>query len=136
MVDLEKLDATHAKLTCGLITEIAEKFPDEVADLVNAYLPLAREVRALRAIAELRPLATRLAKSRAKYPNGATIMSLLDEAGEVAHAVNKYEPADRVREELLDVACVAMRLYAGEVDEGIAMDGLVQVRKDGEKRHG
>lgn len=52
MVDLEKLDATHAKLTCGLITEVAERFPDEVADLVNAYLPLAREVRALRALAE------------------------------------------------------------------------------------
>ena len=48
MVDLEKLDATHAKLTCGLITEVAERFPDEVADIVNAYLPLAREVRALR----------------------------------------------------------------------------------------
>lgn len=90
----------------------------------------------LRDLDELRPLAIRLAKSRAKYPSGATIMSLLDEAGEVAHAVNKYEPADRVRDELLDVACVAMRLYAGEVDDGIAMDGLVQVRKDGEKRHG
>lgn len=133
MVDLEKLDKAHANLVCGHITEVAERFPDEVADIVNAYLSLAHEVRALRTLDELRPLAARIAKSRAKYPNGATIMALLDEAGEVARAVNKYEPADRVREELLDVACVAMRLYAGEVDSGIAMDGIVQVRKEVER---
>lgn len=62
------------------------------------------------------PLFDRVAAGREKYPAGCTLLSLLDEAGEVAHAVNKGEPADRVRAELLDVAAVAMRLYFGEVD--------------------
>lgn len=79
---------------------------------------------------DLAPLTQRLAKSRAKYPNGCTVLSLIDEAGEVAHAVNKYEPAERVREELLDVASVAMRLYLGEIDRGLKMDGLIQRRSE------
>lgn len=79
---------------------------------------------------ELAPLRARLAKGRAKYPNGCTAISLLDEAGEVAHALNKYEAADRVRDEILDVASVAMRLYLGEVDTGLTIDGLVQRRTD------
>jgi hypothetical protein len=65
---------------------------------------------------ELAPLAARIAKGRAKYPTGCTLLSLLDEAGEVAHAVNKRESHERVRDELLDVAAVAMRLYFGEID--------------------
>jgi hypothetical protein len=77
---------------------------------------------------ELGPLAARIAKGRRKYANGCTVLSLLDEAGEVAHAVNKYEPAERIREELLDVAAVAMRLYFGEIDRGLEIDGLVQRR--------
>lgn len=77
---------------------------------------------------ELAPLSARIAKGRAKYANGCTVLSLIDETGEVAHAVNKYEPADRIRDELLDVAAVAMRLYFGEIDRGLEMDGLVQRR--------
>lgn len=78
---------------------------------------------------ELFPLAVRIEKGRQKYPNGCTVLSLLDEAGEVAHAVNKYEAEARIREELLDVAVVAMRLYFGEIDRGLEIDGLVQRRK-------
>lgn len=77
---------------------------------------------------ELFPLAVRIEKGRQKYPNGCTVLSLIDEAGEVAHAVNKYEPAERIREELLDVAAVAMRLYFGEIDRGLEIDGLEQKR--------
>lgn len=69
------------------------------------------------AVDGLTPLRLRMGHGRAKYPNGCTVLSLLDEAGELAHAVNKGEPVDRVRDELLDVAAVAMRLYLGEVDE-------------------
>lgn len=87
---------------------------------------LAAEVERLK---EFLPLVERLAKGRAKYPSGCTLLSLIDEAGEVAHAVNKYESVERVREELLDVAAVAMRLYLGEIDRGLEMDGLVQRRR-------
>lgn len=61
-------------------------------------------------------LAKRMAKGREKYPLGCTVASLLDEAGEFTHAVNKEEGRVRLRDELLDVAAVAMRLYLGEVD--------------------
>lgn len=77
---------------------------------------------------ELAPLRARMAKGRAKYPNGCTAMSLVDEAGEVAHAINKGESFERVRDELLDVAGVAMRLYLGEVDAENVLEGLVQRR--------
>lgn len=77
---------------------------------------------------ELSPLARRIEKGRAKYANGCTVLSLIDETGEVAHAVNKYESEDRIRDELLDVAAVAMRLYFGEIDRGLEIDGLVQRR--------
>jgi len=75
-------------------------------------------------------LAERIEKGRVKYPEGCTALSLFDEAGEVAHALNKREPVDRVRAELLDVAVVAMRLYFGEIDRGLEIDGLVQRRTD------
>lgn len=61
-------------------------------------------------------LAKRMSKGREKYPRGCTVLSLLDEAGEFTHAVNKEEHLTRMRDELLDVAAVAMRLYLGEVD--------------------
>lgn len=55
MVDLEKLDATHAKLTCGLITEVAERFPDEVMNSRDAHTlsDVVAELAALRALAEV-----------------------------------------------------------------------------------
>lgn len=80
---------------------------------------------------ELAPLRARMEKGRAKYPNGCTVTSLQDEVGEVVHAINKYESEERVRDELLDVAGVAMRLYLGEIDRGLTIDGLVQRRTDG-----
>ena len=84
---------------------------------------------------ELAPLREEMAKGRAKYPRGCTVLSLLDEVGEVAHAVNKYQGVAHVRDELLDVAAVAMRLYLGEIDRGLTIDGLEQQRKtdDGER---
>ena len=82
----------------------------------------------------IRPLVARINKGRAKYPNGCTVLSLVDEAGEVAHAVNKYETEERVRDELLDVAAVAMRLYYGEIDRGLETDGLVQRRRESPNR--
>lgn len=80
---------------------------------------------------ELAALRERMAKGRKKYPNGCTVLSLIDEAGEVAHTVNKYGSADSVRDELLDTAAVAMRLYLGEIDRGLEIDGLVQRRTEG-----
>ncbi len=38
------------------------------------------------------------------------------------------QSAERVRDELLDVAAVAMRLFFGEVDTAIVLEGLVQLR--------
>ena len=75
-------------------------------------------------------LFARIATGRDRYPRGCTILSLLDEAGEVAHAVNKGESVDRVRDELLDVAAVAMRLYIGEVDADLVTLGFAQARVD------
>ena len=81
--------------------------------------------------AEIAPLIERMEKGRMKYPAGCTVLSLLDEAGEFAHAINKGEGIERTREELLDVAAVAMRLYLGEVDTVLVLDGLVQRKVDG-----
>lgn len=75
---------------------------------------------------ELAPLRRAMTKGRRKYPQGCTALSLLDEAGEVAHALNKRESVERVREKLLDVAGVAMRLYLGEIDTESVLVGLVQ----------
>lgn len=78
---------------------------------------------------EFGPLRAQMAKGRARYPLGATVVSLEDEAGEVVHAINKGEPLDRVRDELLDVAGVAMRLYLGEIDTSNVLVGLAMVRR-------
>lgn len=101
--------------------------PIDHSDLMKLVEGLMREAWRAGGI-ELSALAQRIEKGRTKYPNGCTVLSLIDEAGEVAHAVNKYEPEARVRDELLDVAAVAMRLYFGEVDRGLELDGLVQRR--------
>ena len=72
-------------------------------------------------------LLAHVAKGREKYPEGCTALSLADECGEFIHALNKRESVQRVREELLDVAGVAMRLYLGEVDEESVLKGLLQL---------
>lgn len=59
-------------------------------------------------------LAWAIERGREKYPEGCTALSLFDEVGEVAHAINKGESEKRVRDELMDVAVVAMRLWLGE----------------------
>jgi len=78
-------------------------------------------------IEELAPLAARIAKGRAKCANGCTVLSLLDEAGEVAHAVNKYEPAERIRDELLDVAAVDLLGVSSNEEEFKVDIGFVHV---------
>ena len=65
---------------------------------------------------QLSPLLERLEKSRKKYPEGCTHLSLIDECGEFAHAINKNESLERVKEEALDTASVAMRIYFDEWD--------------------
>lgn len=75
---------------------------------------------------ELSVLRERMEEGRKKYPEGCTFLSLQDEVGEAAHAINKREPVDRVRDEILDAAGVAMRLYFGEVDATSTLEGLVQ----------
>lgn len=121
----------HAR-ACAAIKRWSERLGCAAPEAFEqAVQQCARELTALCAAErELAPLAQRIAKGRAKYANGCTILSLIDEAGEVAHAVNKYESADRIRDELLDVAAVAMRLYFGEIDRGLEMDGLVQRRRE------
>lgn len=76
---------------------------------------------------ELAPLRERMTKGRRRYPEGCTFLSLQDEVGEAAHALNKREPVERVRDEILDAAGVAMRLYLGEVDAASTLEGLVQL---------
>jgi hypothetical protein len=66
--------------------------------------------------APLLDLAWAIDNARAKHPRGPDgIRSLAEEVGEVANAMRRETP-DRVREELLDVAVVAMRLFMGESD--------------------
>ena len=72
--------------------------------------------RLVEELERLAPLLQALAKGRAKYPRGVTLLSVLDEAGELAHAANKGEPEERRRAEALDTAVVAMRYVLGEVD--------------------
>jgi hypothetical protein len=65
--------------------------------------------------AELLPLAERLIHARTKHPKGTDgWRSLNEELGEVAKA-ERHETPERVADELLDVATVAMRWRAGEV---------------------
>lgn len=64
----------------------------------------------------LTDLSWAIERARALHPEGASELALLEECGEVARAHRRETPA-RVREELLDVAVVAMRLYIGERSE-------------------
>lgn len=58
-------------------------------------------------------LAERMAHARRWYPEGTTFTALVEELGEVARAMDR-EGVDRERDELLDVATVAIRLWLGE----------------------
>jgi len=72
---------------------------------------LLEELRNLR---ELKPLADRLHHARTKHPEGVWKHSLWEEFGEVGRALNR-ENQERVADELLDLATVAMRMRKGEV---------------------
>lgn len=85
------------------------------------------------ALEALRPILTHMRIARQKYPNGCTVLSLADEAGEVVHAVNKGKAIEDVRGEILDTAGVAVRLYLGEVDEDLVVTGLQQRRRVNKK---
>lgn len=62
----------------------------------------------------LQALQDRLRHARAKHPAGASFDALVAELGEVAEA-RKLGDHDHARDELLDVATVAIRLWIGEV---------------------
>lgn len=74
-----------------------------------------RELRAAqsRATEWMLALEDRLRHARAKHPEGSHLAALVCEVTEVAHALEKETPA-RVRDELLDVATCALRMWLGE----------------------
>ncbi len=75
---------------------------------------LLEEARTLRRFgASFDKLTARIGEARRKYPQGPTLRALIEEVGEVASAMTREGP-ERVKDELLDVTCVAMRLYMGE----------------------
>lgn len=63
---------------------------------------------------ELDVLVPALAAARLKHPRGSKFADLAEEVGEVARAMRR-EGLERVREELLDVAVVALRMHLGEL---------------------
>jgi NTP pyrophosphatase (non-canonical NTP hydrolase) len=88
-----------------------------LANLTSTQERCTELLLAVRAIGELAPLAEAIGRARAKHPKGPSpLRSLIEEVGEVASAMRRESP-ERVREELLDVAVVAVRLHAGEVDD-------------------
>lgn len=58
-------------------------------------------------------LEARIAHARDQHPQGASFDALVAELGEAAEARKRGDAAHE-REELLDVATVALRLYMGE----------------------
>lgn len=64
---------------------------------------------------QLAPLGASILRARGLHPRGVDgIRSLAEEVGEVANAMRRETP-ERVREELIDVATVAMRWAIGDV---------------------
>lgn len=61
-------------------------------------------------------LANRLQHARKKHPEGADLWALMAELCEVFEEFNASD-AERYKDELLDVATVAIRIYLGEVSE-------------------
>jgi len=71
----------------------------------------------------LAKLTAAILRARANHPGGPDgIRSLAEEVGEVVNAMRRETP-DRVREELLDVAVVAIRLYMGETPGAATVTG-------------
>ncbi len=101
---LENLTATQQRCTELLLALRATKLYDELGYVVDQELAV--------------PLATlggAIVRARTLHPNGCRYHALVEEVGEVARALRR-ETSEHVKEELLDTAVVAMRLFLGEWD--------------------
>lgn len=124
---MRQLDNAHIteRVLRAMVTDVQER----CSQLLEDARVSKRLAEGLKIALDMHPLAdllVALQKGRAKYPQGVTVLSVADEAGEVVHAANKREPWQRVREEALDTAVVALRLYLGEVvhrEEGAILPG-------------
>lgn len=102
---LENLTATQTRCTELLGAWRASRFV-EALGLHPSYGEI---------IPALVRLAGRVVTARMKHPGGADgVRALVEEVGEVASAMRRESP-ERVRDELLDVAAVAIRMWLGEV---------------------
>lgn len=67
---------------------------------------------------EIADLQDEVKRGRAKFPNGTNLLpALMEEVGELARALLQDGNGRLAHEEALDVACVAMRIYAEGVPE-------------------
>jgi hypothetical protein len=111
----EERDAATKKIDAdALLVECQRRRITELQARGNELLEDARaskrQVEGLRIALDMHPLAdllVALQKGRAKYPAGVTLLSVLDEAGELAHAANKGESEERQRAEALDTARIS-----------------------------
>ena len=106
-------DARYVPDTAELITECERlrrenwQLNQQLTHVQTRCTELLEDSRAVR------PLLARLARARELHPEGCNLAALVSEVGEVATAMLR-ETQERARDELLDVATVAMRLAAGE----------------------
>ena len=123
-----RVGKTVTSVVTPAVTSLEIEAPPVAAPPVGQALPFMERFNRSESERDYFPtLLAHVAKGREKYPEGCTALSLADECGEFVHALNKRESVQRVREELLDVAGVAMRLYLGEVDEESILKGLLQL---------
>lgn len=95
-------------------------------ELATKYLGIARAVRAIGddpIMQQLVPLGAAIVRARSLHPAGCALRHLMSEVGEVADAMcigdvgiggDMAKREERIREELLDVAVVAMRMHLGD----------------------
>jgi hypothetical protein len=100
---LENLSATQCRCNEILAAYRASKF-------VDGRLEGTMDDRLWEAMLVL---AGAIVRARDKHPRGPDYRSLLEEAGEAAKA-QRYESEERERADLLDTACVALRMWLGE----------------------
>lgn len=93
------LDATQARCTAQEF-ELRDR---RAAAGLNATDPVTPEDRFARDVV------VEVYRARQKHPK-VYVSALAEEAGEVARAFNDDEGSDRIREEAIHVACVALRL--------------------------
>lgn len=73
------------------------------------------------------PLFRAIKQERAKSPDGCTVLSLLGEVSKIAYAISEGWPKERVREQLLTLGAMVMRLYFGDVDDRRVICALEQI---------